>query len=85
MKPDITKLVELTREDLVHAIRHAMLYRRGLKRRHDFDAINAKVAAEVLIDGLAASNYVIMRGPPGQAVAAGRVSPDDVEAAEAKW
>jgi len=39
MKPDITKLVEPTREDLIHAIRHAMLYRRGVKRRHDFDAI----------------------------------------------
>ena len=36
-----------------------MLYR-GYKRTHDWNQTNAKVAAEKLIDGLAAASYVIM-------------------------
>ncbi len=64
MKPDISKLRQPTRDDLVHAISHAMLYTKGTKRAHDWESINARVAAERLIDGLASANYVIMQGPP---------------------
>lgn len=85
MKLDVTKLVEPTRDDLLRAIRHTMLYCRGVKRRHDFDSVNAQIAAEVLIDGLAASNYLIMRGPPGQPVTASQTLAEDVKVAEANW
>lgn len=60
---DPTKLILPSRQDLVHAISQAMLYQ-GRKRVHHWDRFNAQIAAENLIDGLAKSNYVIMRGPP---------------------
>ena len=66
MKPDPAKLIEPSREDLIRAISHAMLFQ-GRKRSHHWDSTNAQIAAEKLIDGLAAGNYVIMRGPPSRA------------------
>ena len=57
------KLTPATRDDLIHAIKHGMLFD-GRKRAHHWDNINAQVAAEKLVDHLAKSNFVVMRGPP---------------------
>ena len=65
MTPHITKLIDPTRDDLVHAIRHAMLFH-GRRRTYPSDYMDATVAAETVIDGLALANYVILRRQPGE-------------------
>ncbi len=60
------KLTFASREDLIQAIQHGMLLD-GRKRSHHWDRINAQVAAEKLVDYLAKSNFVVMRGPPAPA------------------
>ncbi len=62
MSKDPKRFTPASREDLIHAVTHAMLFD-GRKRTHHWDRINARVAAEKLIDQLHTANYVIMRGP----------------------
>ena len=57
------KLTPASRDDLVHAIQHGMMYD-GRKRSHHWDRINAQIAAEKLADYLTRANFVVMRGPP---------------------
>ncbi len=57
------KLTPASRDDVIHAIQHGMLFD-GRKRSHHWDRINAQIAAEKLADALTNANFVIMRGPP---------------------
>jgi hypothetical protein len=57
------KLNPVSREALVQAIQHGMLFD-GRKRSHSWDKINAQVAAEKLADYLERANFVVMRAPP---------------------
>ena len=60
------KLTPASREDVIQAIQHGMLFD-GRKRSHHWDRINAQIAAEKLADALTRANFVIMRGPPAPA------------------
>lgn len=60
------KLTQASRDELVAAIQHGMLFD-GRKRGHHWDRINAQVAAEKLADYLARANFVVMRGAPAPA------------------
>ena len=60
------KLTPASREDVILAIQHGMLFD-GRKRTHHWDLINAQVAAEKLADYLLKANFVVMRGPPAPA------------------
>ena len=60
------KLTPASREDVILAIQHGMLFD-GRKRTHHWDRINAQVAAEKLADYLLKANFVVMRGPPAPA------------------
>jgi len=57
------KLTPVSRDDIVQAIQHGMLFD-GRKRTHNWDRINAQVAAEKLADYLERANFVVMRSPP---------------------
>ena len=73
------KLTPASREDVILAIQHGMLFD-GRKRTHHWDRINAQVAAEKLADYLTQANYVVMRGPPAPAHTGDtRNKPDTVE------
>ena len=52
-----------TRADVVHALRHGLLFE-GRRRIHHADEIMGQIAAEKLADYLERSNFVVMRGPP---------------------
>ena len=60
------KLAPATRDDVIQAIQHSMLFD-GRKRTHHWDSINAQVAAERQADYLTRSNFVVMSGPPAPA------------------
>ena len=57
------KLTYASRQELVEAIQHGMLFS-GRQRTHHWDRINAQIAAEKLADYLARANFVVMRAPP---------------------
>ena len=70
------KLTPASRQDVVYAIQHGMLFD-GRKRAHHWDSINAQIAAEKLADYLTKANFVVMQGPPAPAHSAPHVAKPD--------
>lgn len=59
-------LLKASRDEVLWSIEHAMKYRRG-KPTAAAKGVAIRVLAEMVLEHLELSNFVIMRGPPARA------------------
>ena len=66
MPPNLDNLKPASPEDIADSLAFALRFS-GRKRVHDADDSMARIVARRLVEHLAMSGYVIMKGPPLQA------------------